>query len=345
MTAVRGRALVLPGLGLLGWAAYATISGYAILEGWRVVNPIHHQIDWHVYAAGALDLLDRSLYREPLWFHGLSLPVPHLNLPPMAAAWALPLAWLPPIVGGMAWQAAMAAALAVATVLVARITAVPRPWLVAGIVLGAYAFHASYLDGLVGGTNNHLVLVLVAGFAWAQLAGRHRSAGTLLGLAVATKLWPVVLCVWLVRERRWQTLRWTGGLLALQAVVFLAWLGTDVVDEAVSALRVTAATQPNVIGLSALREVFAWWPAWVGPMLAVALLALPVTGRAGIGLGMLAGMALVPNLWMHYLPTVVAACALAWADLSAALRRRRERRLAGSGAAAGPRPPEPVPQA
>jgi hypothetical protein len=34
------------------------------------------------------------------------------------------------------------------------------------------------------------------------------------------------------------------------------------------------------------------------------LVLIPARGRLGLGLGILAGMAAVPNLWRHYLPTV-----------------------------------------
>lgn len=315
VSAGRLGALIVTALGVGGWGLFAFVIAFALAGGRRLMSSTTaFQFDWHVYAAGGLDLVERTLYRVPL--EGLVMPVDQFKLPPMSALWAVPLLPLPIEIGGYVWQLLGAACLAAAVLLGTRLTVVPMPVRVTGIALGLLALHVGVVDGIVEGTNNYLVLALVAGFAAAHLDGRHRSAGILLGLAVATKIWPVALAVVLVRERSWSTMRWTAGTLAVQGVAFLAWLGPDVVPHLLDALRleVSTVTCCGLIGPAALREAYAWWPHWGGAVLALAFLAAPATGRTGIGLGILAGLMMIANLWLHYLPTALLAVVLVAAD-------------------------------
>ncbi len=296
------------------WGAFGWISVFAIVMGARHARPVWFQIDWRVYVAGAQDLLDRSLYRESLHLDGLPLPVSEFSLPPASALWAVPLIGLPLEVGGVVWQLAMAASLGVAAVLVARVIGAPRPLLIAALALLPMALHVSYLEGIIGGTNNHLVLAMVALFAWAHVERRERTAGIALALAIGTKLWPIALVVLLLRERRWSSLGWTAAVLGVQAAATTVWLGPDIGGHIAAAFRDRIPIESAVLGFTALGQAFEWWPAWVAPAVALVLVALPVRGRAAVGVGMLAGLAIIPNLWLHYLPTVVAACALIASD-------------------------------
>ena len=314
MLADRYVAAVYVGLGVLGWLCYLVVAAGVL------GLPASH-VDWHVYAAGGLDLIDRSLYREPLYLGGLSLPVDRFNLPPLSAIWALPLLWLPIATGGAIWQALGIACLTLSMVVLAKIIRAPVPLGAAGLALGPLAFQLGVLDGVSVGTNNYLVLALVAGFAHQHLARRQRSAGLLLGVAIATKLWPATLLILVVRERRWSELRWAAGFLIVQTVSFLAWLDPTVVPAAVDTvmMHVPAATCCGLLGLDAMREGYVWWPAWLSVVLAVVFASAPAVGRIGIGLGILAGLLLVRNLWAHYLPTVLFAVVLVAADRSPAL--------------------------
>jgi hypothetical protein len=163
----------------------------------------------------------------------------------------------------------------------------------------------TYWWGLVLGTNNFIVLGLVAGFALAYVTGHDRTAGVLLAAAVASKLWPIALAPLVIRERRWTVASWAAGLLALHGLVLLAWLGPDVVPPAVLALQQADNPDTLVIGVAALGRVFEWWPSWAPPVVGLLLVALPVRGLPGLGLGILAGLAVITNLWGHYLPTVL----------------------------------------
>ena len=320
----RSREIALAAVATCGWAVYAYLSVWTITTGWRLVDPVAPQFDWHVYAAGARDLLDRSLYRDPLYLDGLALAAPRYNLPPLSALWALPLASLPVPVAGAVWQVLGAVSLAVAAVAALALSGSRHPFAVGGVVVGAYSLHHTYLDGVLGGTNNYLVLALVAGFAWQHLHGHDRSAGVLLALAVATKVWPITLVAVLLRERKLTTLAWCSLLLAVQGAAFVAWLGPDVLPAMLDGLRLEITPVPGaVLGLSALREETDWWPGWGAVVVSAALLALPVRGRAGVGVGVLAGLALIANLWTHYASTVAFGALLAIAPTAGWLYRQQ----------------------
>jgi hypothetical protein len=96
------------------------------------------------------------------------------------------------------------------------------------------------------------------------------------------------------------------GIVAVVGLATITWLEPAVVGPAVDSIRSRDDIKPGnvVFGITWLRESLDWWPSWGGYAIAAALAVIPARGRLGLGLGMLAGMAAVPNLWRHYLPTV-----------------------------------------
>lgn len=314
--------IALPVAGAIGWLtfAFATVR-YLVLSGLHHdQQPYFIHLDWRVYAAGGHDLIERSLYRVPLELGDRPVPLETFNLPPFAALLAIPLLALEPIVGGLLWQVVGAAGLAFAAVVLGRLAGLEwrQAGTAAGIGLGAfmlleyvpYPDDMTYWWGLVLGTNNFLMLGLVAGFALTYQTRRDRSAGLLLAVAVAIKIWPVALAALLVRERRWTVGAWAAGGFVVQALVFTVWLGPDAIPHALRALGASADPSTVVIGVAAPGRVLDWWPIWLPPVVGAVLALLPVGGRAGIGLGVLGGLAAITNLWGHYLPTVVFALGL-----------------------------------
>lgn len=264
--------------------------------------------DWHVYAAGGTALVERELYTAPLAFPGWPIPVDTYNLPPFSAVLTIPLLLLPDVVAGSIWVLIGAVSWTVAWWLALRSVRAPLAWAWTGLALGTYAvafywFAANLLLGNV----NHLVLVAVVIAVLAIHRGHHRTAGIVLGLAIATKIWPAVLLVPLARDGGWREIRWSIGAATIATVIPMAWLGIDAIVPMLQAMQLRVPIEPGVAVLwtSALRESIDWWPSWGGIATGVALLVVPARGLAGIGLAILAGISVIPNIWDHYLPTLL----------------------------------------
>ena len=281
-------------------------------------------VDWHVYAAGANDLLAGTLYQVPLESPYRSrLAVPDFNYPPGAALIAIPFLAVPDHIGGYAFVVVNIAAIAITAVLTAWIVKARPMWLWAG---AAFLLYSVFREGqpLILGNNTPLVLLFVAGAVAAHQSKRAPMAGALLGLAIATKLWPATLLVVLARERSWPTVGWAVGTAAVIIGGSLLWLGgPGVVGPMVSALRhEVEITRQVLLGITWLRENLDWWPVWGGYAVTALLLIIPARGLTGYGLGTLAGLAAIPNLWIHYLGSIIFGLVLLVAGL---LGLRRER--------------------
>ena len=293
-----------------GWGVFVAVSAATIMRGGAAGTGDVFQVDWHVYWAGARDLVNGDLYRVPLDAGGRTLSAEQFSLPPLSAAWAIPLLALPVLVGGYVWQTLAVAAIGASAIAAASILRQPRSWLTAGLVLGPLALTFPYIEGLHLGTNNFLVLALVAGATWAYLARRDTAAGLLFGLAIATKLWPAALLVVALRERRLRVAGWAAAVVGVQGLVLFGWLGFDAIGPAVDTFRDPIPPTGYLIGPTAVPGLRDAWQSGLGLVVAIGLLALPLRGRAGIGVAILAGLAVVPNLWVHYAPTVLFAAAL-----------------------------------
>jgi hypothetical protein len=267
--------------------------------------------DWHVYAAAARAFLEGKLYYDQLTSTFL-LPVVVFNYPPLSALVVAPLLFLPDQVAGTFWVAANIAAMGGAAILTARLLRLSEAIAWAGIGFFIFTFNPWSWLALLG-NNTPLVLLLVLAFAHDHLRGRQGRAGVLLGIAIGLKLWPAALLPLVLRERHWRSLLVVVGISAAVGLATIAWLGPEVIGPAADSIRSRDDIKPGnpVFGITWLRENFDWWPSWGGYAIAALLVAIPVRGRIGIALGILAGMAAVPNLWRHYLPTVTVGFLLA----------------------------------
>lgn len=319
---LRGHAVTV--VALTAWAIFVAVSTITLMRGSVPGTGNVFQVDWHVYWAGARDLVDGDLYRVPLEAGGRTLSATHFSLPPMSAAWAVPLLPIPVLAGGYAWQAVGAASVASAAIAFPAILGLTRPWLMAGLILGSLSVTILYLEGLHLATNNYLVLGLVAVGSWALLGRKDTMAGVLIGLAIATKLWPATLLVVALRERRPRVVISALAVTVVQGVLLFGWLGLDAVGHAVDTFRNPIPATGFLIGPSAMPGLRDAWQAGLGPIVAIALLALPLRGRAGIGVAILAGLAVIPNLWIHYAPTALFAVALIAAEVWRIIDVRRD---------------------
>lgn len=315
-----GRRRVAPLLGLLGvsvalllWANwFARTASIVAVHAVQVPRRNTWLFDWNVYHAAAQDLVDGTLYRVPLREPGHELPIEIFNYPPLAAAWPVPLLPFGVEPGGVMWLVIGVLATSAGALLGARALGLPWTWaaVVAGAGLTLYTAWPHIDSDVLLGNNNHLMFGLVGAFALAHVRGSQRLAGVLLGLAIATKLWPVALGVLLVRERRWQEMRWTAAAAATPTLAALVWLGPSAIVP-----LALAVVGPNVdrgipsvqlvIWTGWARAALDWWPVWGGYAVAVALLLLPATRLLGLGLGIVAGLSLNNYLWHHYAPTLL----------------------------------------
>lgn len=326
-------------LSVLGWAVFAYVTVFAITTGWQLTTGHVRLVDWHVYLAGARDLSEGALYSRPITLGAYPMSSPEFNLPPLAAAWALPLLGLPVDTGGAIWQVLAAVSIGGAAIAAADLAGLSRPWTWAGIALGAVGLTLVYLEGLHLGTNNYLTLGLVAGAVWAYLRGHDRWAGVALALAIATKLWPVVLLVVVLRDRRWEVVGWCSGLLAIQVVIFSIWLGPGAWSEMARLIVIHIPPTGILIGPTAVPGLRDAWNSGLGIAVMATLLLIPAHGRMALGLAILAGLAPIANLWVHYAPTILFALALVIGEGVLLLRRD------APGDDRGPRPvvDDPVP--
>ncbi len=301
------RTTVLAELCLIGWFFYLVISSSVLVAAPHVHPPnLIWQYDWHVYAGGARDLFDHSLYRVPLVLDPFVLPVNVYNQTPLTAAWALPLSPLDVVTGGNIWLVSMLVSIGAGTILAAAALGVRLPALAAGLGLWAYSLSPWFTADVLLGNINALMFLLVAAFVWLHLHGKERAAGLILGLAIATKPWTLALLPLLIRERRWREMGWAGAFVVVQGIAFLGWLGVDILPQMVRAITSSVPVEPGVplLGWSLVRQTY-HLPVWTGVALGAALLAIPVRGRIGLGIAMLAGLTLlIVNLWQHYLPVI-----------------------------------------
>ncbi|WP_168219905.1 glycosyltransferase family 87 protein [Salarchaeum sp. JOR-1] len=132
------------------------------------------------------------------------------------------------------------------------------------------------------------VLLALLGAYRALNAGRQRTAGGLLALASAFKLFPLFLLVWFARRRAWRAIAWCLGTVTALCAAGVAAFGWSLHAEYVRFIlfersrvsELAAGMSPNVSALTLQRPLAALLPdvePVVYTVLAAALL-LPVLG-------------------------------------------------------------------
>jgi len=145
-----------------------------------------------------------------------------------------PFALLPYGVAVGAWYLLAVLALASATAplrTLARAVPDSRQWLVATAIV-ALAFADVLQNNLVNGQVNPVVLALCVAFAWLHARGRRLAAGAALGAAIAIKITPAILLLYLVKRQDWRTVAWTvGAMLACGVVLPYLVAGPSIWNE------------------------------------------------------------------------------------------------------------------
>ena len=138
--------------------------------------------------------------------------------PPALAALLAPLVPLSADVVFLVWQAGIIASLVAAALMLARFIrtldpANPSPN--ASLLFLLLSLWPPTLDGILWGQVNAYILVLLIGAVYATSRNALRSAGFLLGVAIAIKATPAILTVPLLLNKKWRALLWTAlGILA-----------------------------------------------------------------------------------------------------------------------------------
>lgn len=136
-----------------------------------------------------------------------------------------PLAQAPYAAAVALWYACSVAALALATATVASAAGAARgarAWVVVAAIV-TVALADVLQNNLVNGQVNVIVLALCAVGAWAWTRQERIGAGVAIGAAIALKITPAILLVWLVRRRDWRTATWAIAAAATFGIA-LPWL-------------------------------------------------------------------------------------------------------------------------
>jgi len=143
--------------------------------------------------------------------------IPLVSPPPIAVAWR-PIQLLPRDAAIYSWWAAMVAAIVVTVVWLTGLGSVTLT-LGTGLLITELA-----ITGL--SANINAVLTGLLCLVWlAYRANRAPVVGVVVAAAVALKVMPIVLVVWLVAGRRWADLRWFLGAGIVIGLVSLAGAG------------------------------------------------------------------------------------------------------------------------
>jgi len=217
------------------------------------------------FAAGERLNAGHELYRlstgdRPVWIDTNYWSAPLLSPPPIAIIWR-PLAVIPESVAIGAWW--VGAVLVAAGAMLAMLRRAPA---IFGPALLAFSPAVAWELG-VANVNSFLVGGIVGVWLFAR-EGRDREAGALIAAMAAVKVWPVVLVIWFVGQRRWRAVRWTlgvGAALALASIAVVGW------GPHLEYLSIASETPPSQLSVAnVLRVGFGLDVPWVGYAILVA---------------------------------------------------------------------------
>ncbi|ADG97603.1 Protein of unknown function DUF2029 [Segniliparus rotundus DSM 44985] len=268
------------------------------LVGERLTSTVK-PVDFQVYRIGAQTALaGGDVYAH--WLHGLDIAPTGLpfTYPPFAALFLLPTTWFPPAVAALLWSVLAMACLAVSLHVARPAWAdLPSPKL-AGfsrwpLCLAGLLLVLSLSDVV----NQHLaygqINLLLMGMCLVDVArsddtrlGRWLPKGTLIGVAVAVKLFPVFFVALFLLLRQFRLALWTvGGALAATAAGFLAFpeMSTRFFRTTFWGLSDSVAFAPEMFaspGNASVQGAVAFFggPHWLGSACAAAV------GAAGLWL-------------------------------------------------------------
>jgi Glycosyltransferase family 87 len=282
--------LIRPLVYAIGGTVALVASAFAIISGERVMASEFGLF----YSTG-----------QAAW-SGASWYVPHGDLnPPAAGVLFAPLAWFAPSTAFLVWTFVNIVVSAWAVWRIARTLEVPWP-----LIAIATALLTGSLVTLRMGQLSGLLFAVVTAAWLADRRGSARTAGLLLGIAIAFKPFLGMFVVgWLVMRR------WTAAIAALIAITAVSMIGLvfgaeRYVEWARLLRSIDWYSEPmnaSFRGLVASQG----WPVWVSGICsgAVALATVVAVRRAPIDAAWLALLAssilLSPLGWVYYTPLLV----------------------------------------
>jgi Glycosyltransferase family 87 len=268
---------------------------------------------WNYLAAGerlnaghplyALTAGDRAIpLLPPYW------TVPLLAPPPIAVVWR-PLAAL-----GETSMTIWAAAVLIAT-LATTAWLLVRGGVAAAVIIAVLALSLAE-QSLSGNANGFLFAGLVLAWVYRR---RPWIAGSLVAVAVAVKLTPALLVIWLATSRRWSAVAATIGALFVIGAVSLAFAGVQNHLDWLVSLPNAAPAPTSIAGITGLPSTL------VLVALAVVVVLVSRFGdeRVTFSVAVVAAALASPALYLGTLG-IAAAAAAPWIDPLSATPLRRE---------------------
>ena len=228
---------------LVGIALAGVVAAYGA-AGWQAGVP--GSDTWVYLAAGERVLAGHSAYALLPGDRPVTIVPPYWTVPLLAPPTTL-IAWAPLARLGDASMTIWALGNLLTTI-------ASVAWILRGRSLAALGWIAilSPALGLLafsGNVNGYILLALVA--VW-SLRDEPAWAGVLTAIAVALKLTPAFLLIWLAATRRWRAL---GAGLAAALVIALLTILVVGVDDVIEWVRTVPGSQPSPLALASLMNV------------------------------------------------------------------------------------------
>jgi len=221
---------------------------------------------------------------------------PLVSPPPIAVFWRLP-ALLPRDLALVAWWLTMIVLIAATTFWMTGLGSIPLT--LATLVLGTEIVITGYSANI-----NCFLLPATAAIWLAYRSGRSATVGVLLAVAVAVKVMPIVLVLWLLVGRRWRDLGWFAAAGVAIAVMSLAGAGLQAHFDWLGVVRSTNADGIAPFSLAGWALRFGLPAQSVSLVLPAALLAglaliVVSRGRPGLAFSVAIVTAVVANPAIH----------------------------------------------
>ena len=213
----------------LEWLLLAIFTGvlalHTVPRAWKTLNTDFP--NYYLAASLARDGVDPARAYEWIWLQrqkdhrAIDQPIVGLApITPFSTLAVLPFTSLAPLAAKHAWLLLQGFLLLALLPLLRAVTGQPLRR-VALLAVLSFPLHRNLLYGQF----YILLLLLLTAACWAAQRGRGRLAGALIGLAAASKIFPLVFLLYFLRKRNWSALAAAVTTMAAAAAVSIAVFG------------------------------------------------------------------------------------------------------------------------